>query len=150
MVRNLPPPEKFDYKHSSISRRLAALTIDAIIFIPVFIAMDMAAQAFGIAAGEYNYYIKMEFRIIATIVSIMLWIAYFALFEGTTGQTIGKMICGIKVVMEDGSPYRMEDAFIRNLLRIIDGLGVGAFFVIRSPKKQRLGDKVTETIVVKK
>lgn len=150
MVRNLPPPEKFDHKYSSIGRRLAALAIDTIIFIPVFIAMDTAVQTFGILAGEHDYYIKMEFGIIAAIVSIMLWIVYFTIFEGATGQTIGKMLCKIKVVMEDGTPYRIDDACIRNILRMIDIIGVGAISIIRSPKRQRLGDRITETIVVKK
>lgn len=47
----------------------------------------------------------------------------------------------------------MGAAIIRTLLRIIDGIAVylvGAIFVWTSPRKQRLGDRVAKTLVIKK
>jgi uncharacterized RDD family membrane protein YckC len=82
----------------------------------------------------------------------VIHMAYFTLLEGSKGQTIGKMITKIKVVAEDGKPIDMNRSLVRNLLRIIDGLFVylvGAILVWRSDKKQRLGDKVAKTVVVK-
>ena len=60
---------------------------------------------------------------------------------------------GLKVVTESGAPLEWNAAIIRTLLRIVDGLFVylvGAILVWTSPTKQRLGDKVAKTLVVKK
>src|SRR3954469_22190183 len=48
---------------------------------------------------------------------------YFTILEGYLGQTVGKMLLGIKVVREDnGEVPGIGAAAIRTLLRIIDGL----------------------------
>ncbi len=82
---------------------------------------------------------------------IVLFFLYFFLMEGYMGQTVGKMVTGIKVVKEDGEPCDMQASFIRNILRIIDGIFVylvGAIFIAISDKKQRLGDRLAGTLVV--
>jgi len=81
----------------------------------------------------------------------VLFFLYFILLEGYKGQTVGKMITGIKVVKEDGSSCDMQASFIRNILRIIDGMFayiVGAIIIAVSDKNQRLGDLAGKTIVV--
>ncbi len=86
------------------------------------------------------------------ILSFVIYIAYYTYLEGTRGQTIGKMITKIKVVREDGGRIDMNQAFTRNILRIIDGLIfylIGAVLIWRSNKKQRLGDSIAKTVVVK-
>ncbi|HSD58110.1 MAG TPA: RDD family protein [Methanotrichaceae archaeon] len=86
------------------------------------------------------------------ILSFVIYIAYFTYLEGTRGQTVGKMITRIKVVREDGGRIDMNQSFTRNILRIIDGLIfylVGAVLIWRSDRKQRLGDSVAKTVVVK-
>jgi len=72
--------------------------------------------------------------------------------EGTIGATVGKLACKIKVRKEDGSKCGIREAFIRNVLRIIDGLVVylvGVILIITSGKKQRLGDMVAKTVIIK-
>lgn len=86
------------------------------------------------------------------VLSFVIYIAYYTYLEGTRGQTIGKMVTRIKVVREDGGKIDMNQAFTRNILRIIDGLIVyliGAVLIWRSDKKQRLGDSIAKTVVVK-
>ena len=82
---------------------------------------------------------------------IVLFFLYFFLMEGYKGQTIGKMVTGIKVVKEDGEPCDLQASFIRNILRIIDGqfiYVVGAVIIAVTDKKQRLGDLAGKTVVV--
>lgn len=84
--------------------------------------------------------------------SFIIFLAYFTFLEGSKGQTIGKMLTKIKVVGEDGGNINMNQAFIRTILRIIDGLLVyliGAILIWRSDKKQRLGDSIAKIVVVK-
>ena len=84
--------------------------------------------------------------------TFIIYIAYYTILEGSKGQTVGKMVTRIKVVREDGRPIDMSQAFKRNILRIIDGLFgylIGAILVWRSDRKQRLGDRMARTVVVK-
>ena len=78
---------------------------------------------------------------------------YFTLLEGHGGQTVGKMIVKLRVVREaDGSPIGYGAAAVRTVLRIIDGIFIyliGAILIWTSDKKQRLGDRVAHTIVVR-
>ena len=83
----------------------------------------------------------------------LLWLVYFTYFEGTSGQTIGKKFTHIKVVKEDGSRCDYGSAFVRNILRIVDHLPflyiLGIILIAATEKKQRLGDMLGKTIVVK-
>ena len=86
------------------------------------------------------------------LLSFIIFLAYFTYLEGSKGQTIGKMVTKIKVVGEDGEKINMNQAFARNILRVIDGLLaylIGAILIWRSDKKQRLGDRIAKTVVIK-
>jgi uncharacterized RDD family membrane protein YckC len=86
------------------------------------------------------------------LLSFIIFLAYFTYLEGSKGQTIGKMVTKIKVVREDGEMINMNQAFTRNILRVIDGLLaylIGAILIWRSDKKQRLGDRIAKTVVIK-
>ena len=83
----------------------------------------------------------------------ILWFVYYVAMEGTSGATVGKMLVGIRVTTPDGGQIGWGAAVIRNLLRIIDGLFVylvGAILVMTSSTKQRLGDRVAGTVVVRR
>ncbi len=83
----------------------------------------------------------------------ILALAYFIILEATQGATVGKMAVGLRVVKIDGSPISWSESVIRNLLRIIDGIFfylVGAIFVWTSPRKQRLGDRAANTVVIRR
>ena len=84
----------------------------------------------------------------------VLWLAYMTWMEGKHGASIGKRARGLRVVMEDGEPVHPEAALTRNLMRFLDAFPyvvpylVGAYAVSKSPKMQRFGDRVAETMVV--
>jgi len=87
------------------------------------------------------------------LIQFLLWLVYFTYFEGTSGQTIGKKVAHIKVVKNDESKCDVGSALIRNILRIIDHLPfiyiLGMILIAATNKKQRLGDMLAKTIVVK-
>jgi uncharacterized RDD family membrane protein YckC len=87
------------------------------------------------------------------VVMWLLWLIYFTYFEGTTGQTIGKKLVHIKVIKEEGSKCDFGSALVRNILRIVDHLPflyiLGIILITTTDKKQRLGDMLGKTIVVK-
>jgi uncharacterized RDD family membrane protein YckC len=81
----------------------------------------------------------------------LLWIGYMTLMEGTRNASLGKMAMGIRVARLGGRPMDLSTAFVRNILRIVDGFLfylVGAIFVWSSPTRQRLGDRAAHTVVI--
>ena len=88
------------------------------------------------------------------LMATVLWLAYMTWMEAKHGASIGKRARGLRVVMEDGEPVNPEAALIRNVMRFVDAFPyvvpyvVGAYAVSNSPKMQRFGDRVAETMVV--
>ena len=86
------------------------------------------------------------------MVYFLLVVLYYILLEGYLGQTLGKMLLGIKVIREDnGEAPGLRAATIRTLLRAIDSLLfylVAFIAVLVTAKRQRLGDVVAHTLVV--
>lgn len=76
--------------------------------------------------------------------------------EAMQGATVGKMALGIRVIKLDGSPMSWGESIVRNLWRIVDHLPyaipclLGALLIWTSPTKQRLGDRVAHTVVVRR
>lgn len=70
---------------------------------------------------------------------------------GRTGQSFGKRVMKIWVVGQTtGRPIGAFNAFLRNLLHIVDGFGyVGYLWPLWDDERQTLGDKLAQTIVVR-
>ena len=70
-------------------------------------------------------------------------VLYTAISERLSGATLGKLLTGMRVVAEDGSPIGLRAALLRNLAFPIDALFFGLIAysaVARSPTGQRVGD----------
>lgn len=78
--------------------------------------------------------------------------AYFILFEAFIGQTIGKLVFGIKVITNDGSNPGLRRSFIRNILHVVDNLPTlyiyGIYLIQKSPVRARFGDVKADTVVI--
>jgi len=139
------PPERDDT--DVIGPRIAAQIADQILvlFIAIFAGVFLGAVG-SVAGGEAG-------SAIALLGILGFAVGYTFLLEGLwDGQTLGKKLLGIKVVKEDGSECDIGASLLRNLLRIIDGLfyyAVGFIFMASSDKRQRIGDKLANTVVVR-
>ena len=77
---------------------------------------------------------------------------YFAYLVGTTGQTPGKRVLGIKVLREqDGQLLGAGLGIGRAFLHILDvlSLGLGYLWPLWDAKKQTFADKAIHSVVVK-
>lgn len=77
---------------------------------------------------------------------------YHTVAEGLGTATIGKLICGLRVVQKDGRAATMKGAFIRDLAYHLDALFfglVGYQAMKKGPLQQRYGDVWGNTVVVK-
>lgn len=128
-----------------VGPRAVAIIIDTIIL--MIVGYVIALFFGGVTAGGFqlNGGPAFLFFIIA--------LAYYVVMEAQQGATVGKLVLGLRVVKEDGGAMDWQASIVRNLLRIVDGLFfylVGAILVWTSDKKQRLGDRLANTVVVKK
>jgi len=83
----------------------------------------------------------------------VLGIAYYFFCEALTGTTVGKTIVGIEVRAKGGERCNALGALTRNIFRTVDAIGVylvGFLLANSSRLRQRLGDRLAGTLVVKK
>ena len=135
-------------------RRILAIIVDGIIVgLPTGL-MAALLGAFSSGGGEFSAPLEGVAGLFVALTSVVLYFGYYVLMEGYLGQTVGKMLLGIKVVREDdGGVPGVKAAAIRTVLRIVDGLFsylVAFVVVLASAKNQRLGDMAAHTLVVRK
>jgi uncharacterized RDD family membrane protein YckC len=145
--------------YASPGSRIVAIIIDTIILLIIMaiiaIPFGLTTALFGMMAdvtAMMNLWANAAMWGAFLVINIIIWLLYFTYFEGTTGQTPGKRAMNIKVTKEDGKKANFTDAFIRTILRIIDGIFfyiLGLIIMLVTERKQRLGDILAKTIVVK-
>jgi uncharacterized RDD family membrane protein YckC len=133
--------------YQGIGPRFVAQIVDSIVLIVLYFVVGTVL--FGGPSFDVYGAAAVSFGAIYATLSFL----YFTVLEAYKGATVGKMLAKIKVVREDGSPIGIGPAIIRNILRIVDALPflyiIDMIFISRSSKKQRLGDSIAKTIVVK-
>jgi uncharacterized RDD family membrane protein YckC len=131
-------------------RRILATIVDAIVFSVIFWVL---ALLFGSTSAEGGS-VAFSLGGLGSLICLVVIFAYYTLLEGYLGQTLGKMLLGIKVVREDnGGVPGLGAAAIRTVLRIIDGILfylVAFISVLATQKNRRLGDMAANTLVVRK
>ena len=131
-------------------RRILATIVDGVLLGLLFFVMSMLFGSSSAEGGQVN----ASLNGLPFLMYLVLVVAYYVLMEGYLGQTVGKMLLGIKVVREGtGEVLGLQGAAIRTVLRIVDGFFfylVAFISVLASAKNQRLGDMVANTLVVKK
>ena len=85
-------------------------------------------------------------------VSLLGGFLYHCFSEGIHGASLGKLVCRLVVLQQDGRPSKMKGAIIRSLGWYIDALFfglIGYSSMQKSPLNQRYGDVWGRTVVVK-
>lgn len=111
-----------------------------------------ALLTYGLTFGQPEEGGEYKVEGIAALLPLLFWFLYFPLVEGLTGQTFGKRLMGIRVVKLNGGKVGIWDSFVRRLFDMVDLMffGLVAILVMRNSKeKQRIGDLVAKTMVIK-
>lgn len=141
-------------KNAGFFLRLLSYTIDNVILYVISTILLVAAYFLigSLSIVEDNpvkiiYSLYVPFLIASTIIEVF----YFTYFHAVTGQTVGKWVCGIKVVAEDGNPLGFKKAFIRFLGYIISRLSfyIGFLWIAFDRNKQGWHDKIAKTSVIR-
>lgn len=148
-----PTPTQVSAKSFGI--RAGAFIIDSVVAgVITFIISIILGIAIGLLIASSGQELQRDqfssSQILEWFVGAIVSLLYFIIFEGLYGATPGKLLLGIRVVKENGASCDFSAAFIRGVIRMVDGLvfGVPAYFTMKPPLFQRIGDKAAKTIVV--
>ncbi|MEO7101888.1 MAG: stage II sporulation protein M [Gemmatimonadaceae bacterium] len=144
------------YSVAGIGSRGAAAAIDTIISMVVLIVLAIvaavAASYSGMKLGNVSPSAAWVMAAYVLAQFVVTW-GYYVVFEGIwDGQTPGKRIMHLRVVRDGGFSITFAASAVRNLLRVIDALGVylvGIIVVMLNDSRKRLGDIVAGTFVIK-
>jgi uncharacterized RDD family membrane protein YckC len=93
-------------------------------------------------------------KTVSGLPALLLFLAtavYWIVPEWLSSMTLGKLLCGLKVVRLDGKKITFSQSLQRNLLRLVDAFAfylVGFLVAKLTPLHQRLGDLWAKTLVV--
>jgi uncharacterized RDD family membrane protein YckC len=132
---------------AGIAPRLYAMLLDTAMVLGVVNGLGWLVYAIFAKAPGFG-------AMFITLAEFAIGFAYSALLEGLwNGQTIGKRLFHLRVIDQTGLPLRIEQAWVRNLMRVVDALPLaylaGGIAVLSSPLRQRFGDRVAGTLVVR-
>lgn len=140
-----------DHEFASLFRRFCAAMVDKLVLlVPSGIVVALFLPGMDDLTGNPIKFMLTVFS--ATALFFVGGFFYHSLLEGVYGQTLGKKICGIRVLKADFSPCGLSAGFLRNLLRIADAFFyylVAVISLAGTFKWQRIGDIVADTVVVK-
>ncbi len=140
-----------EYEFASLFRRFLAIMIDnLLLLVPPAIVIALLLPRPEDIAGHPLRFLSIMFSVIC--IFFVGGYLYHSLLEGLFGQTLGKKLCGIRVLKGDFTPCGLSDGFLRNLLRIVDAFSyylVAAISLAGTFKWQRIGDMVANTVVVR-
>ena len=161
---NLQTPEgvELSVTVAGLGSRIGASIIDSSIILVILVVVLAASSLptfsavieFNPVTGEpvFREGAFLYLAIFGLIVSLVL-AGYHIVFESTRGQTPGKRAFGIRVTTVEGDRIGFRQAFIRNVVRIVDALPLynlaGIVSILVSPRNQRIGDIAAKTIVVR-
>ena len=126
------------------NRRVLAALVDVGIVLAGTVVILFAADALSGDSGEIRGALG------AVILGWTLY--YYFAMESGGGQTVGKKLMNLRVVLADGRPAGMREVAVRTVLRVIDGIGgyiVGLIVMLATgERRQRLGDLAAGTKIV--
>lgn len=144
MARDTGGPDRGDT--DVVGSRIGAQVVDTVLMV----ALLYLGYAVADAAAPADYRGTAAVGLLLGAVAALL---YGFLLEGYwDGYTVGKRAFGIRVVTETGGRCGYRAAFVRNLLELVDGILyylVGFVAMALSDRRQRVGDRVAGTVVVR-
>ena len=160
----------FEYQLAGPFRRLPAYLIDLAVRWGSIVLFAFILMLTGISLNVLStFYGPLTIAFFIIVVFVINWF-YGAIGEAYfNGRTVGKWLCGIRVIEVDGRPVSPRSALLRNLLRVADlapvaalntwdpeiqpiymiptGI-VGLVSMTMTERMQRLGDLAAGTMVI--
>jgi len=151
-----PTPESLaEVRWGGFFRRANALSID--LFVIALLSAIMGAMAYvgyKVGLSAHGQVISGDNAAALFAILTLGWLglttAYFIVMHGLGGQTIGKMLLGLRVVGDDRQPPSFRQAALRWLAAVgFAPIGLGFLWVLWQSEKRGWHDFVARTWVVR-
>nr|WP_238353227.1 RDD family protein [Kribbella solani] len=106
----------------------------------------------GSAIASVDNTVVQIFGVLLYLVGLGLAIWNIIIRQGSTGQTVGKQVLGLKLVGADtGQPLGAGKTFLRQITHVLDGAAcyLGYLWPLWDEKRQTFADKINNTYVIK-
>jgi uncharacterized RDD family membrane protein YckC len=142
-----------DMRYAGFWIRFGAVFIDGMILWVVNIAISLAAGVGFMSAVGVNPNAQFgPLQILLMLLQIAIGISYETFFLGKYGATPGKMACGVRVIVSDGTPISYGRACGRYFAKMLSYMTCTIGFIIAAfdREKRALHDHICNTRVVYK
>jgi CAAX protease family protein len=134
-----------DPRSAGLGRRAVAGLLDLVL---AWAAYSIAILALAPdAASEYATTRETVLAALILLTVGALWFGYIVFAQWRWGQTLGMSAVGIRVVSDRKQGLSWARALVRSLLLAVDCVA-GLFLIPLSRRKQRLGDRLANTVVL--
>lgn len=149
-----------DRRFGGFWRRLSAYIVDKfvlylislLLFLVGLVAMGLGGVSLGsiVITGDLPRGMGL-FMAVYFVTMLLMDMIYFIWFHGTVGQTLGKRLCGIRVIRISGEKMTLGIAFLRWVGSLISGIlfFLGFIWIAFDRRKQGWHDKIAATLVVR-
>jgi uncharacterized RDD family membrane protein YckC len=137
----------------SVGSRVFAFAYDLVLLLLILVAFIVGAEA-ATASRSVRLIPSLETFVALSIpyflMIFVLVFGYFTLFHFLTGQTLGKMLTGLRVESLEREPLTIVQAFLRSVGGLIQlvPVGLGFLSVLLYPQQRGLSDRLAGTLVV--
>lgn len=139
-----------DIRPASLAMRAVSCAIDYVIITALYITVVISASWLieQLAISE-----PLVYQTVVLLLTVLcLLIVPFTIEILTRGRSIGKLVCGLRIVRDDGGAISARHSFLRAMLYGFEifgtAAGLAALVGLLSPQSKRLGDYLAGTIAV--
>lgn len=128
--------------------RLGAILIDYILLVSIPVISILVSRSFG---DDGSKLLNSEISNAGWLITILLGLTNFLIFPIFSGQSIGKMLTGLRIVRKDGKAVSFAGILLRNLIGYFISVitfGLGFLLALLNIKGRALHDFLAGTVVV--
>ena len=172
-LRTPPPtPVVSGWDYAGVLRRGVALFVDGVVLVLLVAVVSVLVgepTVQPVEPGDRVAWVKFTLSGWQVRGVLLGWFLYLITAEALFGRTLGKLALGISVLRDDWSPITIRAAVLRQLTHLVPIVALastqgslsitpaqiavyvlGAFFARTSEDRQRLGDRLAGTVVVRR
>lgn len=128
--------------------RCGAILIDYILLIAVPVSSLLLGRYFEYDGAKL---LNSEISNTGWLIMILIALTNFVILPLIVGQSVGKMLTGLRVVKTDGSPAKLTNLCLRHLIGYpltVLTAGLGFFLSVLSSRGRALHDFIAGTVVI--